>query len=113
MDGSQLSITPSDLYARLGTARAPTVVDVRRSPDFSAASQLIVGAFHESPDEVDSWKRDLPTGRPVVVHCAHGREVSQGVAATLQAHEVDAAYLEARARNSGAASGPPAWDKSQ
>jgi hypothetical protein len=63
MDGNQSFINPSDLYARLGTARAPIVVDVRRPSDFSAAPQLIVGAFYESPDEIDRWKRDL-TGRP-------------------------------------------------
>jgi rhodanese-related sulfurtransferase len=93
MDGIQTSITPSDLYARLGTARAPTVVDVRRPADFSVADQLIAGAFHESPDDVDSWKRDLPGGGPTVVYCAHGREVSQGVAATLRTAGIDSAYV--------------------
>src|SRR5262245_57233481 len=93
MDATQSSISPSDLYARLGTARAPTVVDVRRSTDFSAANQLIVGAFHRSPDEIDRWRDDLPADRSVVVYCAHGREVSQGVAAALRSAGVDSAFL--------------------
>jgi len=93
MDGTESSITPSDLYARLGTACAPTVVDVRRPADFSAAQQLIIGAFHESPEEVDSWKRDLPAGRPVVVYCAHGREVSQNVAGKLRTAGMDSAFV--------------------
>ena len=93
MDGTQSSITPSDLYAHLGTARAPTVVDVRRSPDFAAASQLIVGAVHESPEEIDRWKSHLPADHPVVVYCAHGREISQGVATTLRMAGVDSAFV--------------------
>jgi len=94
MDGKQPSISSHDLYARLGTASAPVVVDVRRPPDFAKADTLIVSAFHYAPDEVERWRRDLPSGRSVVVHCAHGREVSQNVASALRAAGLDAAYLE-------------------
>jgi rhodanese-related sulfurtransferase len=93
MDGNQSSITPSELYPRLGTARAPTLVDVRRASDFSTASELIVGAFHRSPDEIDRWKNDLPAGRAVVVYCVHGRQVSQDAAAALRAAGFEAAFL--------------------
>ena len=93
MDGIQSSISPSDLYARLGTACAPTLVDVRRPADVSATDHLIVGAFHELPDEVDHWTCDLPAGRPAVVYCAHGREVSQNVAAALRSAGIDATFL--------------------
>jgi rhodanese-related sulfurtransferase len=93
MDGKQSSITPFDLYGRLGTARAPMVVDVRRPADFSAGHQLIIGAFHEQPDDVESWKRGLPVGRPVVVYCAHGREVSQDVAGKLRTAGIDSAFV--------------------
>jgi rhodanese-related sulfurtransferase len=92
MDGIQ-SISPSDLYTRLGTDRAPTVVDVRRPTDFAGANQLIVGAFHESPDEIDQWRGRIRSERPVVVYCAHGREVSQGVATTLRTAGIDSAYV--------------------
>ena len=46
------------------------------------------------PDDVERWRKDLPSGRKVVVHCVHGREVSQGVAAALRAAGVDAVYLQ-------------------
>jgi rhodanese-related sulfurtransferase len=92
MDGIQ-PISPSDLYSQLGTARAPVVLDVRRPADFSGASQLIVGASHESPDEIDQWKGRLGAGRQVVVYCAHGREVSQGVAAALQTAGIDSTFV--------------------
>ena len=93
MDGTQSTISASDLYARLGTASAPIVVDVRRSPDFSTAHELIVGAFHRSPDEVDRWKSDLAQGPQVVVYCAHGGEVSQRVARVLRSAGINSVYL--------------------
>src|SRR5215468_7628139 len=88
------SISPSDLYARLGTAAAPIVLDVRRPADFAQADELIISAVHRAPDEVEHWRKDLPAGRQVVVHCVHGHQVSQGVAAALRAAGVDASYLQ-------------------
>ncbi len=87
-------ISTTDLYGRLGTATAPTVVDVRRPADFATAGELIISAFHRAPDEVEQWRTDLPSGRQVVVHCVHGRQVSQGVAAALRAAGIDASYLQ-------------------
>jgi rhodanese-related sulfurtransferase len=92
MDG-QISISPLELYARLGTASAPIIVDVRRAAAFSAADQLIIGAFHRPPDQIDLWRGDLPPNRSIVVYCVHGHEVSQGVAASLQAAGINAAFL--------------------
>src|SRR5215213_5826283 len=46
MDGQQPSISPTDLYTRLGTASAPLVIDVRRAAAFEAADSLIASAFH-------------------------------------------------------------------
>jgi rhodanese-related sulfurtransferase len=94
MEQTLSSISPAELYARLGTAAAPTVVDVRRRADFATAGELIVSAYHRDPDKVEQWRKDLPNGRQVVVHCVHGREVSQGVAAALRAAGVDAIYLK-------------------
>jgi len=93
MDGN-LPVSPDELYARLGTASAPMLVDVRRQEAFSADDKLIIGAFHRRPQDVDSWLDELPNGRPVVAYCSHGREVSQGVAAGLRAAGIKAAYLE-------------------
>src|SRR5258708_37950462 len=88
------SVSPEDLYARLGTASAPIVVDVRRSEDFAKAERLVASAFHRAPEEVERWRKDLSGGRPVVVHCAQGLQVSQDVTAVLRAVGVDAVYLE-------------------
>jgi rhodanese-related sulfurtransferase len=88
------SISPADLHTRLGTAAAPIVVDVRRPADFAKAGELIISAMHRDPDEVERWRKDLPSGRQVVVHCVHGHQVSQGAAAALRAAGIDASYLQ-------------------
>jgi rhodanese-related sulfurtransferase len=87
MDGSVSSIFPNDLYARLGTASAPIVVDVRRAVP-GPSDRLMVSAFHRPPDEVARWS-NLALGRPVVVYCRQGHDVSQGVAAALRAAGID------------------------
>jgi rhodanese-related sulfurtransferase len=94
MDGNTPSISSSDLYARLGTASAPLLLDVRRDPDFSQDGALIISALRRSPGDVERWSRDLIAGRPVVAYCVHGHEVSQGVVASLQQAGLDAAYLQ-------------------
>jgi len=94
MEGTLSSILPAELYGRLGTASAPTVVDVRRPADFATAGALIISAYYRDPDKVEQWGKELPRGRQVVVHCVHGREVSQGVAAALRAAGADAVYLQ-------------------
>jgi rhodanese-related sulfurtransferase len=94
MDGNIPSVSSSELYARLGTALAPLLLDVRRSEAFSKDGGLIVGAFHRAPEEVEHWSRGLALDRPVVAYCVHGHEVSQGVAANLTSAGIKASYLE-------------------
>jgi hypothetical protein len=59
MDGTTNSISPNDLYAGLGTASAPAVIDVRRSDDFVGADRLVASAFHRAPDKVGRSGRRL------------------------------------------------------
>ena len=94
MDGQPVSISPSDLYSRLGTASAPVLVDVRSPADVSSSDRLIVGAFHRPPDDVDRWRRDLPSDRPVVVYCGLGQKLSQSVVRALPAVGLTAIFLE-------------------
>ncbi len=95
MDESKpASISPLELYAAIGTAAAPLVIDVRRDGAFDADDWMLVSAFRRDPDAVGRWRRDLPLGRPVVVYCAHGGEVSQGVATALRGSAIDARYLD-------------------
>jgi rhodanese-related sulfurtransferase len=88
------SISPPDLYARLGTANAPVIIDVRRPDDFAKSDVLLVSAFHRSPEQTEHWQKKVANGQAVVVHCVRGHQVSQGVAAALRSSGVDAVYLE-------------------
>jgi rhodanese-related sulfurtransferase len=88
------SISPQDLWNRLGSAAAPILVDVRRGPSFDAEETMIAGAIHRAPDDVVKWGSALPLGRPVAVYCVHGQEVSQSVAAALIAAGADARFLD-------------------
>ena len=94
MDGNAPSISPTDLYARLGTANAPLLFDVRRAQAFESDDTLIIGSARRLPEDVASWGKVLLADRSVVAYCVHGHEVSQGVANALQKSGVQATYLE-------------------
>ena len=94
MDGNALSVSPDKLYARLGTAKSPLLIDVRRAPAFEADDRLIIGSARRLPEQVSDWRGALPLGRSVVAYCVHGHEVSQGVARALQSSGIEAGYLE-------------------
>lgn len=93
MDEQQTSVSSSELYARLGGAASPFIIDVRRDDAFNASDRLIASAFHRSPDAAASWASALPHVQPIVVYCAHGEQVSQNAAAALRAKGINAAYL--------------------
>ncbi len=94
MDQDKTSISPQQLYARLGSEAAPVVLDVRHDADFAAAHLLVAGAFHRSPEQIEKWRTDLAGGRPVVTYCLHGREGSQNAAAILRRAGLEAKFLE-------------------
>jgi rhodanese-related sulfurtransferase len=87
------SISPKELYAAIGTAAAPLIIDVRRASAFGEDGKQIASAVRRDPDRVDEWRPHLPS-RPIVVYCVRGGEVSQGVAATLRAAGHHARYIE-------------------
>jgi hypothetical protein len=54
MDGQYL-ISPQDLYAAVGTASAPTIIDVRRDAAFDGDDRMLVSARRRSPGDVAKW----------------------------------------------------------
>jgi rhodanese-related sulfurtransferase len=95
MDGrGRLSISAQAVYTYLGTASAPILLDVRNAPTFDADAALIVGAVRRSPEDVDSWAHGLVTGRPLVIYCDDGQQVSPGIAERLAADGTNARYLQ-------------------
>jgi rhodanese-related sulfurtransferase len=100
------AMAASDLIARLGTAAAPLVFDVRRRPVFEAAERLVAGARWRDPARAAVWGRDVEPGREIVVYCVHGHEVSQAAAALLQSIGRRARYLDGGFDAHRAAGGP-------
>jgi rhodanese-related sulfurtransferase len=82
------------LKSALTGTRPPIVIDVRRTPAFRAASDMIEGALRRDPDAVSSWGRQLPRAARFVVYCVHGHEVSQTTAKALRDLARDAQFLE-------------------
>lgn len=73
-----------DKFARLiGTPSAPALIDVRTQTAFAADPHLIPGARQRDAASVGQWGASF-AGKPAVVACAGGHELSQGVAAWLR-----------------------------
>ena len=88
-----VSIAPLALHSRLGAAGAPVVVDVRRTPAFEADGRIVPTALRPAGDVREIVAREA-RGRPVVVYCVHGHEVSREAAAELSRAGHDASFLE-------------------
>ncbi|MEN3351831.1 MAG: hypothetical protein V7632_5466 [Bradyrhizobium sp.] len=90
---SYTSISSDKLSRLIGTAKAPTLVDVRLDEDFAADPRLIPGAVRHSHLDVQDWASRL-TGQSVVVVCQKGLKLSEGTAAWLRCGNIAAEVLE-------------------
>lgn len=90
---SYTSISSDKLSRLIGTASAPTLVDVRIDEDFAADPRLIPGAVRRSHLGVQDWATQM-TGQSVVVVCNKGQKLSEGTAAWLRCGNVAAEILE-------------------
>lgn len=70
------------------------LLDVRRAQARAADGTDIAGGRWLDPARWLDWKDDVPKGRPVVVYCAHGHEISQALTAALRAMGLDARHLD-------------------
>ncbi|WOC80688.1 sulfurtransferase [Stutzerimonas frequens] len=73
--------------------RAFTLLDVRRTSVRLADAEEIPDAHWRDPEAVFTWKDQVPRDRPAIIYCAKGHEISQGIAATLEAMGLDARFL--------------------
>jgi rhodanese-related sulfurtransferase len=85
-------ITPAQLMRLLGTSDAPTLFDVRIAEDMARAPRLIPGSIPRAHDQFNPAPEGL-VGRVVVI-CAKGRKLSEGVAALLRNSGIAAEILE-------------------
>ncbi len=93
MDTVIKSLSPFQLQNKLGCARAPLLIDVRRREAFDADARMIAGATWRDPFSVRDWLKFMPRHREVVVYCVHGHEISRNVAEALAAGGVAASIL--------------------
>jgi thiosulfate sulfurtransferase len=71
-----------------------TLLDVRRAQKRRAEGDEIAGGRWLDPALWLDWKDEFAaTTQPVVVYCAHGHEISQGLTAALRAMGADARHL--------------------
>lgn len=71
-----------------------TLLDVRLKSVKDAQPLSIAGAIWRDPEGIQEWLPLLETDRPVIVFCAHGRSVSQGIATQLAEAGFIAYYLD-------------------
>jgi len=90
---SYTSISSEKLSRLIGTANAPTLIDVRIDEDFAADPRFIPGAVRRSHLDVQDWASRM-TGQSVVVVCQKGLKLSEGTAAWLRCSNVTAESLE-------------------
>jgi len=70
-----------------------TLIDVRRKLKRKEDGVAIANGQWLDPALWLEWKDTVPATHPVIIYCAHGHELSQGLAATLRAMGIDARYL--------------------
>ena len=90
---SYTSISSDKLARLIGTAKAPTLIDIRIDEDFTADPRLIPGAMRRSHRDLQDWAPKL-TGQSVVVICHKGLKLSEGAAAWLRQSGIAAETLE-------------------
>ncbi|WP_020592272.1 chromate resistance protein ChrB domain-containing protein [Kiloniella laminariae] len=90
---SPTEITVAQLSRLIGTPNAPVLIDVRIDEDFEDDPRFIPGAFRHGFREIETLAPQL-MGKSVVVVCQKGLKLSQGAAALLRHHGVNAESLE-------------------
>jgi Fe-Mn family superoxide dismutase len=86
-------ITVSELRARLDAKDDLTVVDVCLADDLVRRSDIIPGARFLGPERIGEWADELPRGKPVVVYCVYGFQVSGDATTELRRRGLDARAL--------------------
>jgi thiosulfate sulfurtransferase len=87
-------ISVEALAAELQGPEPVVLLDVRREQARSGAGLEIPGTTWRNPAHWLDWKDGFLQTPRVLVYCAHGHEISQGLAATLRAMGVNAVSLE-------------------
>ncbi len=89
----EATITPGELRRLIDGAETPPILDVCLPEDITRRENMIPGARFLRPEDVAEVAGDLPKGRPVVVYCIYGFQVSGEASAELRRRGIDARRL--------------------
>ena len=92
--GSPLPISADELAKWQAEGKDFEVLDVRRAIARTEQGAELKGARWLDPAAWLDWKDSITKQKPVVVFCAKGHEIGQGLTTTLRVLGVDARYLE-------------------
>jgi rhodanese-related sulfurtransferase len=87
-------ISPRDLWASIGSATAPQIVDVCRRDVLESSTGLIPTSVWQGPGPASQWPATIGLKRSLVVTCKGGHNLSQAVVAELRSQGLDARALE-------------------
>jgi rhodanese-related sulfurtransferase len=93
MDSATFAISPSDLWALIGSARGPQIIDVRRPDVYESSNGVMPTAVWRDFVQVAQWAQQLDRKRPVVLSCKQGKELSQAPTAYLRGEGFGARVL--------------------
>jgi rhodanese-related sulfurtransferase len=87
-------ISPSELWALIGTDRAPQIVDTRKRAIYDTAPGLLPSSVWRDIKDIELWSAELDPGRPVIFACRAGHQMSQIAAAHLREEGCEARVLK-------------------
>ena len=85
-------LTPEQLLEKLGTDKAPLVVDVRAPAEFGVAH--IPGAINIPVDEIENRLNEFKHNNGVLIYCINGSRTRQAEAILLGADIPNVYHLE-------------------
>ena len=88
------SISVPQLAMQLEHGAAFRLIDVRRAQALNSSGAKIASSNWKNPALWLDWKDEIAHDLPIVLYCAHGQEISQGLSASLQAMGANAWHLE-------------------
>jgi rhodanese-related sulfurtransferase len=94
MSSASFFVSPEKLWSRIGTARAPFVIDVCRREIYDAAPGMVPTSTWRAPESYADWMPSIGTDKRVAVVCRYGHHLSQMIVAELRARGVQAQALE-------------------
>jgi superoxide dismutase, Fe-Mn family len=86
-------VSAEDLRSRLEAGEDLVVLDVCLADDMAKRKDMVPGALIRPPERIADWADELPRGKPIVVYCVYGFQVSGDAVAELRRRGLDARSL--------------------